>query len=152
MKYSRIILKAVEIRLDNPLIYELHQPGKKEALFFGGYSYEILKHLNETIPRKINLENFNLVKGACVWKNNHFYWLMEYTFRKIIPAGIPQYIKKSIAESYMKQTFDKNVKIPKVFSFKDLEFGFIIWLASCSMAFVVFLMELIWFYGKIGLK
>ena len=98
------------------------------------------------MPRKIEVELFNMAKGVGVAQHSHAYWMMEYTMRNLIPAGIPQYFGRYIYEENFKQAQESKVKVPKVFSFDDLEFQFIIWLITCAVAFSVFVLELLWFH------
>mgnify|MGYP003483889887 FL=1 len=69
--------------------------------------------------------------------------------RFLIQAGIPQYVRKNVYEICHKR--EPKIKMPQVFSFNDLQFEFVTWLVACSIAVGVFFLELIWFYGKLGL-
>jgi hypothetical protein len=75
------------------------------------------------------------------------FWFVENTMRRLIPAGIPQYSRKIIYDSFSKGKGDESGGA-QVFSFGDLKFGFIIWAGACLIALVAFVAELIYFYGK----
>ena len=109
-------------------------------------SYRITRSLITAVPPIMDYKMCALVKGMGVWRNNHAYWLMEDTMRQLIPAGIPQFLRKFVHELFIKP-YKPDVKTPKVFSLEDLKFGFVTWLIACSVAFSVFVIELTWFYG-----
>ena len=70
--------------------------------------------------------------------------------RYLIQAGIPQHVRKTVFEICHKRP--QKIKMPKVFSFEDLQFEFVIWLIACSIAVSVFFLELIWYHFKPCLK
>lgn len=111
-------------------------------------SYRILSVIVPFFPRRLNYQLYSMVKGMNVYQNNHAYWLMEDTMRKLIPAGIPQYLRRFVLSFFVRETKNHEFKIPKVFSLKDLEFGFVTWLITCFIAIFVFLIEMIWYYGR----
>lgn len=143
-----MVVKAIELELDSPLLTKIFNPNEKIAVTIDLDSFNILKSTFGEMPRKINLELFNIVKGIGVYQNNHVYWLMEETMRKIIPAGIPQYIRKFVYNFFVKHAENPKRKIPKVLKLDDLKVGFILWLVACFVSFFVFLLELIWIHGK----
>ena len=127
-------------------------PGSPAGLTLDVESYHISKLLFKKNPRNLNHHFSANVKGVATFRNAHSYWLIEDTMRILIQAGIPQYIKKFIILFCFKETREVEVKIPKVFSINDLEFGFVVWLVACSVAIAGFLCELMWFYCKEGLR
>lgn len=130
---------------------EIYEPAAKVAVTIDEDSYRILLNYYGNMPRKFDVDFSILVKGIGVWRNNHAYWLMEETMRKIIPAGIPQYVRNNVLGCLFKETRQQKAKIPQVLTVNDLKFGFVTWLITCSIAVGAFLVELIWFYGTKGL-
>lgn len=152
-----LILLSKRIRLrgitfDNNLQSELYEPAAKVAVTIDEESYRILKNYYGNVPRKLNMDLAILVKGIGVWRHNHAYWLMEETMRKIVPAGIPQFVRNRVFEFLFKETREENTKIPQVLTVNDLKFGFVTWLITCLIAVIAFVVELIWFYGIKGLR
>lgn len=116
-------------------------------------TYNLMNSVLGSVPRKINLDVVTLVKGIGVYQNNHAYWLMEYTMRRLIPAGIPQHNRKSIFDvkySYGSDSTDDTQTA--VFSLNDLHFCFVVWLVSILITVVTFLLEIIYVYGKMAFK
>lgn len=93
-----------------------------------------------------------MVKGIGVVMNNHAYWLVEKTMRKLVPAGIPQHIRNTVYDFRLKHAQAPAAKGPKVFTIEDLKFEFIIWLISIPIALAAFIVEIIWVQGIVGLK
>jgi hypothetical protein len=62
---------------------------------------------------------------------------------KIIPAGIPQYLY----EFHKLMLFKKYEPVvdsgPKVLTFDDLGFGFVLWLCACGISVAEFLLEIL---------
>ena len=143
---SRIIIKAIELDFDSPLRTEIYDSTGNIAITIDLDSYNILKSVFGNMPRKIEVELFNMAKGVGVAQYNHVYWMMENTMRILIQAGIPQYVRKFIYEENFKPSQESKGKVPKVFSLDDLEFQFIIWLITCAVVFSVFVLELLWFH------
>jgi hypothetical protein len=101
----------------------------------------------ENVPKTIKEVINPTPQGICVQANNFFNRLNRDVMNKLITAGITQY--------YLKYFFDFLVKPlpesdegPKVFEFKDLKFGFVIWLTSCFFASSVFLIEILCFNSQ----
>ena len=137
---------------NSPVLAEIYDPSANIAIAIDLDSYRLLKSIFGNIPRKVSSDLFNIVKSFGVNMNNHAYWLLEKTMRKLVPAGIPQYIRKTVYDFLSKFAQSPTAKGPKVFSFKDLKFGFVIWLIAISIALAVFIIEIVLFYGKVILK
>lgn len=145
-------VKAIIPDFNSPLLNEINDPSANIAIAIDLDSYRILKSVFGNVPRSIDNELFTTVKGLCVWQNNHAYWLMENTMRKIVPSGIPQHIRNTIFDFRLKFAQPPVTKGPQVFLIEDLKFGFIIWLITISIAVACFIIEITWIYGKIGVK
>ena len=84
--------------------------------------------------------------------NNHAYWLLVKTMRKLVPAGIPQFIRNTVYDFRLKYALPPVLKGPKVFTFEDLKFGFVIWLIAISIALTAFIIEIVKFHGVLVTK
>ena len=126
----------------------LEIPGEKIAGTVDEESYITMRYFFKKAPRMLNQRFSSILKGVATYRNNHAYWLIEDTMQILIQAGIPQYIKKSMFIQFFKAIPQPVVKVPKVFSIDDLRFCFVVWLITCSVAIGVFLIEIIFFYGK----
>lgn len=138
--------------MESKIQSEIYTPAAKVAVTIDEDSYNILKNYYGDMPRKINNDLYSLIKGIGVWRNNHAYWLMEDTLRKIIPAGIPQYVRKKAFGFFFKEANQQKTKIPQVLTVNDLKFGFVTWLITCLIAICAFVIELVWFYGVKGFR
>lgn len=143
---------------NSPLISEIFDPKADIAITIDMDTYNLVNSIFGYVPRKINIDLFTMVKGIAVYQNNHAYWLLEYTMRNLIQAGIPQFVRKSIFDMQYKNDVDSaniahmDIKKQAVFTMEDLQFGFVIWLVSILIAVIAFALELIYFYGKMSLK
>ncbi|KAG5671926.1 hypothetical protein PVAND_002094 [Polypedilum vanderplanki] len=89
--------------------------------------------------------------GLTIDKDHFLFDQVEETLQKIIPFGIPNHFVE-----YHKWVLYKSVVSEKIsskaFSFHDISIGFIIWIITCSFAFLCFVCEVLWvkfkFYGK----
>ena len=127
-------------------------PSKKVAVTFDEETYQIGISFFKKHPRKLKQYSEKILKGVATYRNNHAYWLIEDTMRILIQAGIPQYVKNYIFEVYFREIQESKEKIPKVFGIDDLDYGFIVWLIACSIAVAGFVVELLWFYLRKGVK
>ena len=69
------------------------------------------------------------------------FYLTEEVTQILVQAGIPQHLREYVYEYHFYKK--KETKVPQVFAFQDLEFGFEIWLGACGIATVVFIAEVL---------
>ncbi|KAG5671219.1 hypothetical protein PVAND_001428 [Polypedilum vanderplanki] len=75
-------------------------------------------------------------------RSTFFYDQMQRVFPRLVSSGIINYIYKQNMIKSLKFSMKKIYgKIPQIFTLDDLTFGFVIWLGTLSLAFVVFLIE-----------
>lgn len=86
--------------------------------------------------------------GVAAPKNHFLFDALESTIQLLIPAGVPQYMwtfhYNTFFSSYRYK--EKKKKQPKVLSFDNLSFGFVVWLNVCGAATFCFFVELLYFY------
>ena len=73
---------------------------------------------------------------------NSFLWpIFDDVINKLIPSGILQHLLELYAY-FMYEKYDWSPKkYPKVLTFDDLAFGFILWLTACGVSVLGFLAE-----------
>jgi hypothetical protein len=77
-------------------------------------------------------------------RNNMILKQLNRVISRFIPAGIVKH-ELDYGQWYMLRPFDEELVDPrKILALSDLEFGFVLWLASCSVALLVFFGELLW--------
>lgn len=125
---------------------KLSDPYEKIALTISSDAYFILNRVLKSSPRVVNIDSLLAMKGIGTHQYNFIFWFVEDMMRLLIPAGIPQYCKKTIYSALENKKFGDSSE-PKVFSVDDLAFGFIVWAVACLLATAVFLIEIAWFYS-----
>lgn len=95
-----------------------------------------MTYVPDLLVETVNVHEY----GLRVNKNNFMFQNMDKTMLWIIQGGIPEYFVKFVTETAFWYRGDDPYE-PKVFSLKDLEFGFVTWLVTCAIAIVIFLLE-----------
>ena len=85
--------------------------------------------------------------GACTYPDNFAFKLIEKTMFRLVEAGIPQHHYDFLVNFELKMLDDPPWE-PIVFNLSDLEFGFVTWLISCSVAIGIFLAQLLYVFLK----
>ncbi|KAL7011987.1 hypothetical protein ACKWTF_014551 [Chironomus riparius] len=81
-------------------------------------------------------------------RNSLIFEILNKLMERIVPAGIPQYLNK-YHESNVYRTFYPIIDIdPKVLTLQNLEYGFVLWIGSCGISAIGFLMEHLWLKGR----
>ncbi|CAG9809591.1 unnamed protein product [Chironomus riparius] len=94
--------------------------------------------------RKLRQNLYSNYLALGVLRNNFIYHLMQDVIDQLIPSGIPQYLIKFYDWIHSRDKRFIFVKIPKVLTLKDLEFGFLCWAAACSTSTAIFLIEIVY--------
>jgi len=85
-------------------------------------------------------------------RNSFLYKTLNEVLKKIIPAGIPQYLIK-YHEANLFGTFIPFIEnSPRVLTIEDLAHGFVLWLGACGVSFIAFLFEILWFRVIVWMK
>lgn len=83
--------------------------------------------------------------GFAMFKGSFLFPLLNDVVEKIIPAGIPQFLKKFHVCMRCLRKPPEDPSGPSVLSMDDLEFGFIICLVASAISSIFFVIEfLIW--------
>ena len=69
--------------------------------------------------------------------------LLQKVTQQLIPSGIPQHLKKFYEWMTINRHREISSKIPSVLTLIDLKIGFLLWMYSCAVTFIVFIFELI---------
>lgn len=83
--------------------------------------------------------------GISVMKNNFVFHVTEDVMSALVEGGIPQYFLAYIEDVILREMTADPATLKK-FDVQDLEFGFVIYLVSCGLSIVVFLIEKITFF------
>lgn len=81
--------------------------------------------------------------GIGMLRNSILYPIFDDVMRKLVPSGIPQYLPVFYSNLMFGTFKDIDEKMPKVFMFNDLAFGFILWLFTCGISIMTFLGEVL---------
>lgn len=85
--------------------------------------------------------------GIRMYKNNYMYRHVEDVMQYLIAAGIPQFHDRFFVETGLWRV-EPTPDIAYVFRTEDLSFGFVIWLVTCAIATIVFILEVCWTWTK----
>ncbi|KAL7013177.1 hypothetical protein ACKWTF_015235 [Chironomus riparius] len=101
------------------------------------------------------LKNFKFVDDSMnfgITRNSILYESLSEVIEKLNPSGIIQYlINYDSWVTYDK--FDSAVtKVPRILTFNDLSFGFVLWLAACGISVVGFAVEMTEYKMRIAIK
>lgn len=78
-----------------------------------------------------------------ILKNIYLYWLVEDTILWLLQSGIPQHSTEFHNWITLQQRyFTTYEKLPQILSINDLSFGFILWIITCGIASISFILEL----------
>ena len=106
-------------------------------------TFEVQELINEFKVQPFKMEE-NLITlnfGFGFASNNFMYSLCEDVMRKLIPMGII----KHLLQLYEELDFRKSLtKVPKVMTIESLSFGIILWLLTCAVSIVCFIVELLY--------
>lgn len=94
----------------------------------------------------VKLQNFRkdmVLMSLSVNQHSFLYNTFNEVMEKIVPAGIPQYLYKFHQEQMYKIYEPEADGSPKVLTFDDLSFGFVLWLGTCGVSLAGFLLELV---------
>ena len=86
---------------------------------------------------------FSTQIGFAAHRNHFIFHLMQNVTQRLIPAGIPQHLKKMYTWSLFKVHTEKSDKDPSVLTLEDLEIGFILWMYSCAVTWIAFVLEIL---------
>jgi hypothetical protein len=86
---------------------------------------------------------FSFLMGLVPVDDQMWVALFKKTMMKIIPTGIPQHISKVFNRADKYKNEKPQESEPFVLSLKDLDFGFLLWIASCTIPISVFVLECI---------
>lgn len=94
-------------------------------------SLAVMKHDQQARPISRRLRNIILCE------------LFDQTLTDLIPYGIPRYLDE-LASWVVNRPYNVEIVSPQVvLTMEILEFGFVVWIAAVSVAFVVFLCEIL---------
>jgi hypothetical protein len=114
----------------------------KFAFFLSTIEHAIL---NATLKQSLPImQNENLVRpvGFVMPRNSMLFSQLNLVVSQLVPAGITQYLEK-FGLWYLYRPYDNEVVDPRrILSMSDLEYGFVLWLPACFLAFVSFICEL----------
>lgn len=134
------------------LVRVLSSPSERSAYVLGSWDRIAMKSTFKPKIIEIPEKLMTYASGVGVMKNNFIFPMTDRTVGRLLENGIPQYFLKYLDEvDFHPTTPDDAETGPKVFELDDLSFGFYVILASCGISFLVFLVELLYFYGQIAL-
>lgn len=124
-------------------LYYIHlfRPEMKTAILAGKIDYRNLRSLFRRIPGVLEEKFADPEFGIRVSKNNFMYHNIEDTMRWLIQSGIPKFHINFITDTAL-WCLDDDPYQPKVFSLKNLEFGFVTWLGTCVASIFIFILEI----------
>lgn len=102
-------------------------------------------------PRRLKERLIGSTIAVGVARNNFLFPLLNEVFDQLISGGIPQHLKKFHDERLMyvrRVRAQKNETIKDSFTMDDLDYGFKIWIITCGVSSLVFLLEFLVVYLK----
>jgi hypothetical protein len=121
----------------------MENPSTKSGIVLTEIDYKVIKSVTEFVPKMMKQKLEFEPWGICSFKNNFAFKLVEDTMAYLIQAGIPQHVFNYFVNFDLTPIIGKP-KEPRVFSFSDLKFGFVIWLIACGISTAVFICEILW--------
>lgn len=97
---------------------------------------------------KQTLSSENL--GLSLYKNHFISYTTIKTMKRLIEAGIPQSSYKFLFEYQLDPQISPPDKNPHVYEFNELSFGFTIWLCACGISACVFVVEILFYFIRLG--
>ncbi|KAG5668282.1 hypothetical protein PVAND_016229 [Polypedilum vanderplanki] len=141
-------LKPINESLNYDYFYSLYNESLQDTLK-QKYAFLVnhMKHayMNQTFQNSLNImENERISKtyGYTVSNDKRFMNSFNDVIHWLIPAGIPQQLA-DYALWFLQRPCDVVISDPRrILTLTDLEFGFVIWLASLSLPITCFLIEI----------
>ena len=90
-----------------------------------------------------NFYMFTIPGGIGMLRNSILYPIFDEVMRNLIPSGIPQYLQIFYSKLLFGTYEELNEKTPQVLTLNDLAFGFLLWLAACSVSIAAFVGEIL---------
>ncbi|KAL7013033.1 hypothetical protein ACKWTF_015163 [Chironomus riparius] len=101
----------------------------------------VSSNCNGTLMPVKGFQMNSLAAGLGMARNSFLWPIFDDVINKLIPSGILQYLLELYAY-FMYEKYDWSPKkYPKVLTFDDLSFGFVLWLTACGMSVLGFLIE-----------
>jgi hypothetical protein len=101
--------------------------------------------LNVTFKQSLPImqsENLLQPVGFFMPRNSMLFSQLNLAVSQLVPAGITQHLDK-FGLWYLHRPYDNEVIDPRrILSMSDLEYGFVLWIPACFLAFVCFICEL----------
>ncbi|KAG5669463.1 hypothetical protein PVAND_017350 [Polypedilum vanderplanki] len=132
--------------LEYRLLYNKSLNGKsqgKYAFFVNNFLHAVLNStFHKTLPIMEN-EKITKMVSYTIEGNDMFMVEINEIIHWLIPSGIPQYLD-NYGLWFLKRPFDVEIKDSRrILSMTDLEFGFVLWLASLSLPITCFFIEIL---------
>jgi hypothetical protein len=103
-------------------------------------------HYNSTLMNSLNTmkgEKFSEDEQFGLFRNNFLIPTLNHIMNRLIPSGIPKHLA-DYGMWFIYRQFDvEDEDTRRVLSLDDLEFGFVLWLAACSVSLLVFFGEVL---------
>jgi hypothetical protein len=118
-------------------------PNSRKKAFFVSRSFHA--EANETIelslPRIMN-EVFTIPTAFNMIKNNFMVNHFDGIQMQLLETGFGKYHIEFAKWLNLKPHVEEKVDSRRIFALKDLEYGFVLWLAACFVSFLVFVYEI----------
>ena len=91
------------------------------------------------------LKNFKFVDDSMnfgITRNSILYDSLNEVIEKLNPSGIIQYLINYDSWVTYNKFDTATVKVPRILTFNDLSFGFVLWLIACGISIVGFAVEM----------
>ncbi|KAG5669302.1 hypothetical protein PVAND_017190 [Polypedilum vanderplanki] len=135
--YAQIYRSALEGNFWQKTAFFINDNNHKQFNGIFGKTLETIK--NERISKSIT---------ASMGKNNLIIYELNKLLNQLIPSGIPKYLSDYGFWLKFRPRDEVIVDTKKILSLNDLEFGFVIWLVSISIAILVFVVEILRFLSR----
>ncbi|CAG9807144.1 unnamed protein product [Chironomus riparius] len=90
-----------------------------------------------------HFEMTSCLGGLGMVRNSILYPIFDKVMNKLVPSGIPLYLFKYYKEFLYGVYQESKENMPKILTFDDLEFGFIMWLTACGISLAAFATEIL---------
>ena len=115
------------------------------------YTFKLFLDLHPKTFVLLKQNLYTTMTGYTTSKNHFLYELMNEIAQELVSAGLLQHaIEMSYSEDFMrtKLSIRQDLTERGSISFSDFAYGFTLWIFSCLVCYVVFLLELTRFYIK----
>lgn len=129
----------------------MRESSSKVGIFLTEKDHRALRVVYKNVPKLIKQQNLDITIGIGTRRSNFFFQLMQNVMVPAVEGGIPQHFLKYILEVFL-HPLEDDPSEPKVFSFSDLSFGFVVWGCACGIFLTVFIIELLWTFSKKKIK